>query len=131
MDINFLIDAGGHIIEGRPENVEGSHTEGFNKNNVGIALMGNYNPPVDNRLTDTQMKALVSLVRYLPSRYGISPSHIKGHRDYDQTACPGDEVYALLSRIRDLDSWRAPLQFPSQTSALFSRLKQPVIWDLR
>ena len=126
---HFLIDSSGHIIEGRPENVEGSHTEGFNKDNLGIALMGDYNPPVDDHLSRAQMKALVALVRYLSYKYQISPSYIKGHRDYDQTACPGDEVYALLPRVRELDSWRPPLEFPNQTPVLLSHLKQPILWD--
>ncbi len=125
---HFLIDASGNIIEGRPENVQGSHTKGFNVNNLGIALLGDYNPPVNDRVTPKQMDALIALIRYLSSKYNIPSSAIKGHRDYDQTACPGSDAYALLPALRALNSQAYPLNFHPAIIAA-EVLTQPIHWD--
>ncbi|WP_425484921.1 hypothetical protein [Amycolatopsis anabasis] len=31
---------------------------------------------------------------------GIKPAEIKGHRDYFDTDCPGDKLYAKLPELR-------------------------------
>ena len=43
---------------------------------------------------------LRSLCAYLCAQYGIRPSQIYGHRDFKDTACPGDRLYAALPRLR-------------------------------
>ncbi|MHB2026485.1 MAG: peptidoglycan recognition protein family protein [Elusimicrobiota bacterium] len=97
---HFLIDGAGNIIEGRPVNVVGSHVKGHNVDNVGIAMMGYFTPPVNDHLTRAQLNSLVDLVRYLSLRYKIPVSKVRGHRDYEATQCPGNNVYDLLPQIR-------------------------------
>ena len=53
-------------------------------------------------LTAGQRRVLDALVVAAARRWRIPPERIGGHRDYAQTRCPGRNVYAELSRLRDL-----------------------------
>lgn len=97
---HFLVDSAGNIIEGRPEGTLGAHTLSNNEGNVGIVLLGNYHPPVNDKPTAAQLAAVTALGRYLVARYGIDPRALKGHRDYKATDCPGDRAYAELAALR-------------------------------
>ena len=64
---------------------------------LGIENEGTYStvdPPAE------QWEKLRSLCAYLCARYGIKPTAIHGHRDFKDTACPGDRLYAMLPRLR-------------------------------
>ena len=97
---HFLVDAQGNILEGRPEGVRGAHTLDNNEGNIGIVLLGNYHPPENDVPTKAQLEAVAALGRYLVARYGIDPKSLKGHRDYNGTACPGNIAYAKLDALR-------------------------------
>ncbi|NNN06998.1 MAG: hypothetical protein HKL90_13965 [Elusimicrobia bacterium] len=97
---HFAVDPLGNIIEGRPEGTLGAHTLGNNVGNVGIVLLGDYHPPVNDLPTAPELAAVTALGRYLVARYGIRPDELKGHRDYMATACPGDRAYAKLPVLR-------------------------------
>lgn len=97
---HFAVDPLGNIIEGRPEGMLGAHTLDDNEGNVGIVLLGDYHPPVNDRPTAPQLAAVAALGRYLVARYGIFPQAFKGHRDYKVTDCPGDLAYAKLPALR-------------------------------
>ena len=100
---HFLIDGQGHIWQGRPENVIGSHVRNHNDGNVGIALMGSFGPPQNMQPTPAQLTALVELSKYLVTNYEIDPGLILGHKDQLEpgyTSCPGDILYAKLPDIR-------------------------------
>ncbi|MUL41245.1 N-acetylmuramoyl-L-alanine amidase [Streptomonospora sp. PA3] len=103
----LTISRGGYIMEGRNrslmaigdgDHVVGAHTANHNGHTIGIESEGNYvsaKPPGD------LMDALVETCAWLCLAYGLNPaSAIVGHRDYNVTACPGDELYALLPRLR-------------------------------
>ena len=106
---HYLIDAAGDIIEGRPELVVGAHAGNheWNLDNVGVCLLGTYNPPKNDPVTAQELDALVSVGRYLVARYHIDPN-IKGHRDYHSTDCPGDELYAKRAWLRQQIARPAP-----------------------
>ena len=77
--------------------VEGAHCTGQNVVALGIENEGTYsavNPPAE------LWNKLRSLCAYLCAQYGIRPSQIYGHRDFKDTACPGDRLYAALPRLR-------------------------------
>lgn len=132
---HFLIDGAGNIIEGRPVNVVGSHVKGNNDGNIGIAMMGYFSPPVNDHLTAAQEAALVALIRYLHARYGIAIAEVKGHRDYERTECPGDNVYNLLPDIRKLAAAPPPPEKPIviKRPPLVIKLQNPgaLRWDGR
>ncbi len=97
---HFLIDADGHIFEGRPVGALGSHTLHNNEGNIGIALMATHHPPKNDPVTPAELAALVSLGRWLVAHYNIDPRTLKGHRDYKETDCPGDLAYRLIPDLR-------------------------------
>lgn len=115
MDTNGWIDSGqqltnsrgGHITEGRhrsleildqgTRHVQGAHVGGHNNETIGIENEGLYTS-VD--VTPQLWDSLVRLVAYIAQRYGINPSMIRGHRDFNATQCPGNVLYARLPELR-------------------------------
>jgi hypothetical protein len=104
---HFTISRGGYVLEGRHRSlevlrigkrqVEGAHCTGQNVVAVGIENEGTYTaaqPPGQlwNRLRD--------LCAYICQQYGITPTEIFGHRDFKDTACPGDVLYGMLPQLR-------------------------------
>jgi hypothetical protein len=94
---HFLIDGEGRIWRGRPETMVGSHVAGLNPGNVGISLMGDFQKSYP---TKAQYRSLVLLTQWLVRTYGIDPKNILGHRDQNQTPCPGTHVYVKLPELR-------------------------------
>ncbi len=116
MDGNGWIDTGqqltnsrgGHVTEGRHRSVEildggtqhvmGANVGDHNSEVIGIENEGLYSSvDVPQALWDS----LVQLVAYIASQYGIAPSEIKGHRDFNATECPGEVLYGRLPELRD------------------------------
>lgn len=105
----FTISRGGFTLEGRHRSIEGlgsgsstvfplgAHCTGQNSTSVGIENEGTYTSATP---TTAQWKALVNLCAYLCQTYRLSPSVIYGHRDFLDTQCPGDALYALLPQLR-------------------------------
>jgi N-acetyl-anhydromuramyl-L-alanine amidase AmpD len=103
----FTISRGGHVMEGRHRSLEalqggtkhvrGAHCDGQNDVAVGIENEGLYTsvqPP--QALYDK----LVAMCAYICQQYGIPSSQIYGHRDFNATQCPGDQLYAMLPKLR-------------------------------
>jgi hypothetical protein len=120
---NFLVDRFGGIWQGRAGGsgrpVLGAHTLGFNNTSTGIAVIGNF------ELVEPEgpvVTSIVKLAAWKLDKYDRTPSGtvrvrskgsdlyatgekvrlpvIDGHRDTNQTACPGEHLYAALPRIR-------------------------------
>ena len=119
---NFLVDSYGTIWEGRyggiDQPVRGAHTLGFNASSTGFCVIGNF----DRRSPPSRPST-----RWPSSRPGSSPStaatrragpgHVRGqrqvpkgrvvtlpvidgHRDTNDTACPGGNLYVQIGRVR-------------------------------
>jgi uncharacterized protein with LGFP repeats len=121
---NFLIDRFGRIWVGRSGGadraVRGAHTLGFNHESVGIALIGRFgkHPP-----SAAALSAVVRVAAWKLDAYGAHPRRkiyvrskgsdrfpagswarlptVDGHRDTNQTSCPGAQLYRLLPSLRD------------------------------
>ena len=104
---HFTVSRGGVVLEGRHHSlefltaghrqVEGAHCTNQNVVALGIENEGTYtavDPPAK------LWERLRALCAYLCAQYGIAPSQIFGHRDFKDTACPGDRLYAALPRLR-------------------------------
>ncbi|MEU9372744.1 peptidoglycan recognition family protein [Streptomyces sp. NPDC048255] len=105
---HFTVSRGAFVTEGRHHSldeltagarqVRSAHCVGQNNVSVGIENEGTYTsvePPAK------QYGALVALCAHVCRQYGLPPSEIYGHRDFNDTACPGDRLYALLPRLRE------------------------------
>lgn len=104
---HFTISRGGFVLEGRHrslevlragrQQVEGAHCTGQNVVAVGIENEGIY---IATDPTDALWTSLRATCAYICTRYGIRPTEIYGHRDFKNTACPGDRLYGQLPRLR-------------------------------
>ncbi|MGW5770413.1 N-acetylmuramoyl-L-alanine amidase [Streptomyces longwoodensis] len=128
---NFLVDKCGTLYEGRKGGVDqpvlGAHAYGFNTETSGIAVLGTYTTAAPGEAVTS---AVARLAAWKLGQYGVSPTGtttltagadgtnyfgkawtlgtrlsmptIHGHRDGYNTQCPGDALYAELTRIRTL-----------------------------
>ncbi|MFB9904023.1 peptidoglycan recognition protein family protein [Allokutzneria oryzae] len=104
---HFTNSRGGYITEGRHRSLEalnsgtkhvlGAHTTGQNNVAFGIENEGTYTSAIP---TDAQWNSLVRLCAYMCQKHGIATSAIFGHRDFNNTACPGNLLYGRLSELR-------------------------------
>ena len=83
---HYMIDWNGRILEGRPVDRLGSHTERNNRGSIGVVLMGDF---ARERPTGKQLAGLKTLMRWLIAVHGISAKNILGHHHLKYTACPG------------------------------------------
>lgn len=125
---HFLIDEAGRIYEGRYSGegglpahdedgnmVTAFHVGGFNSGNLGIALLGDL---TEQGPTEAARAALTQLVRAVFRLHGRDPladvtyvnpvngtevevAEISGHRDWLETDCPGEVMYAELAALRE------------------------------
>ena len=119
---NFLVDKFGRTWVGRAggpgKPVRGAHTLGFNNTSVGVAVIGNFET---GGVSGKAVTAVVKLAAWKLDKYGRRPSGrvrvystgsdkhpkgwvrlrvIDGHRDTNDTACPGQSLYKKLPAIR-------------------------------
>ncbi|WP_395103503.1 peptidoglycan recognition family protein [Actinomadura sp. SCN-SB] len=103
----LTISRGGHLMEGRNrslsaiqagDHVVGAHVANHNSHTIGIENEGIYMTVAP---TAALWAKLVETCAWLCDVYGLSPSAIVGHRDYNATACPGDVLYAMLPDLRN------------------------------
>ncbi len=120
---NFLVDRFGRVWTGRAGGarraVRGAHTLGFNSTSAGVAVIGNFELV---RPSDRVLDAVAAVAAWKLQPFGRDPlgnvrvwSHgsdrfragrkvrlpaIDGHRDTNQTACPGRHLYHHLDEIR-------------------------------
>src|SRR4051794_7247122 len=122
---NFLVDRYGTIFEGRAGGIEaavvGAQAQGYNSNSTGIACLGTFTSiPLDA----PAMESLARLIGWKLSYHAVPVNgevtlisgggetnrysngtpvvfqRVNGHRDADETTCPGDALYAQLPDLR-------------------------------
>lgn len=88
----------GKIYQGRLEGFEGAHTRGFNKNSLGICLIGNFDKKTPS---SKQISSLLYLLQTKAHQYNIPIENIRGHRELPNTrkTCPGKLID--MDYIRD------------------------------
>ena len=122
---NFLVDQYGQVFEGRAGGVDqpviGAQAQGYNSLSTGIAVLGDMR---ELPLTDAALDAIARLLAWkLPlhgaptegtvtltsgggetNRYpygrAVTFERISGHRDGNNTTCPGEALYAQLPDLR-------------------------------
>ncbi len=122
---NFLVDKYGQIFEGRAGGIEsavvGAQAQGYNSQSTGIACLGTFSTVAQS---EAGLEALARLIgwklslhavpvggevtltsaggesnRY-PSGTPVTVNRVCGHRDGDNTSCPGDVLYGQLTDLR-------------------------------
>ena len=120
---NFLVDRFGRIWTGRAGGasrpVRGAHTLGFNATSVGVAVIGNFELV---RPSDAVLDAVAAVAAWKLQPFGRDPMGtvrvwskgsdrfrsgrrvrlptIDGHRDTNQTACPGRHLYHHIPEVQ-------------------------------
>jgi hypothetical protein len=131
---NFLVDRYGVVYEGRAggidEAVVGAQAQGFNSQTTGIANIGDHSSVEQ---APEAMAAMARLIRWklplhgaptsgrvtlvsaggasnrYPAGARVTVERVLGHRDTNQTACPGNALYAQLADLRAMVEGGAPL----------------------
>ena len=103
---HYVIRKDGTIEEGRPHWTIGSHCFGQNSNSIGLHISGDFTNAYP---TNEQIEACAMLLANICSDYGlpIDNQHIYGHRDFNNTDCPGDNLYNALPTIIGKANWYA------------------------
>jgi hypothetical protein len=103
---HFVVDAQGRIWQGRELSWKGAHAgnKDANENNVGIALIGNFetaDPP------KAQADATEDLLVWLALEYGIPSSKLYTHNEMEKmygikgtTCCPGKRFGPTMTRLK-------------------------------
>jgi hypothetical protein len=122
---NFLVDRYGVIFEGRAGGIDaavvGAQAQGYNSQSTGIACLGTF---TNLALDAPAMDALARLIGWKLSLHGIPVEgevtlvsgggssnrypngtpvvfqRVSGHRDSNETTCPGEALYAQLPDLR-------------------------------
>lgn len=120
---NFLVDRFGRAWMGRAggaaRRVRGAHTLGFNHSSTGISVIGNFDqhrPPravlrtvsrlaawkldIDGRNPRGRIRVRSEGSDKYPAGKVVRLPVIDGHRDTNDTACPGQRLYDRLPTIR-------------------------------
>jgi hypothetical protein len=123
---NFLVDRYGQVFEGRAGGIDqaviGAQAQGYNSQSTGVACIGTFSEVAQ---TEAGMDALARVVGWKLALHGVpvqgtvtvasaggetnryrsgtpvTLQRISGHRDGDQTSCPGDVLYGQLADLRD------------------------------
>jgi hypothetical protein len=140
---NFLVDKFGTIWEGRAGGIDqpivGAQAQGYNSHSTGIAEIGTHS---DVPVTSATLDAFARLIRWKLPLHGVPTQgtvtltsggggdnryksgtpvtleRIAGHRDGDNTSCPGDALYAQLPEIRARVGNVQPTQTPQARTLL-------------
>jgi hypothetical protein len=117
----LTISRGGIVMEGRNRSLRavragdlavGAQVLHHNEHTIGIENEGTY---MSKAVPGSLWRSLVEVCVWLCRKYDLDPSRaIVGHRDYNNTSCPGDVLYARLPQLRR--SVAARLQGPAQSN---------------
>ncbi|MCB9256090.1 MAG: N-acetylmuramoyl-L-alanine amidase [Chitinophagales bacterium] len=115
---NYLIDPNGVIYEGRGNDVTGAHFSCMNTNTMGVCLLGDFTTATPSAAMITSLELLLGWKACDIDKDPRDTSYFStgmadlinlcGHRDGNTlgpsctvTECPGDQVYTILTTIRN------------------------------
>jgi hypothetical protein len=95
---HFYIAVDGQIAMGRELKYVGdTNTEYDPTGHALVVLEGSFNK---EQPSAAQIDSLKQIVAWLARKYKVPAANIKGHSDYAKTACPGENLKALLPELR-------------------------------
>lgn len=85
----------GKVQDGRLLEKIGAHCAGHNEASIGICLIG------VKTFTEKQFERLLWLVRLYSKRFGIDPSNVRGHCEFDHgKTCPNFDVQTIRKTLK-------------------------------
>lgn len=101
----------GKLYIGRSEEFEGAHALGYNKNSLGICLIGNFDKTAPN---EKQLKTLFSFLEQKIKQYNIPIENVRGHNEFPNVkkSCPRKSlnmkyIRAVLSGQKNFSRYAA------------------------
>lgn len=107
---HYIIGKDGEIFEGKAggDKIVGAHVYCNNIGTIGVSVMGNFE---NISVSTKQINGLKAILAKLTQKYNLEPDgnsmfhgkftpNILGHKDLAPTACPGRNLYSLLSEVR-------------------------------
>lgn len=98
---SFVVFPSGRVYEGRGFGIYGYHTQNHNWTGHGIALAGDYRTQSPTAVSLEACRSLIA--RGIEAGAVAGAYRLGGHRDVASTACPGDQLYARLDDLREVD----------------------------
>ena len=88
---HFIISKDGDLTKGRGLDIVGAHVKYFNKDSIGVCLLGNFDK---ENIKEKQLNALKNLTNNLMKEFGLTKENIKFHRDFPNVtkSCPGNNI---------------------------------------
>jgi hypothetical protein len=107
---HYMVSLAGEIFEGRLLLKRGAHTEWGNIGKLGILALGDFQHQIgdpDDDPTTELISGIINLINII--RQNIPEiSVLGGHRDFKDSVCPGDVLYARLPDLRTATGLAAP-----------------------
>ena len=95
---HYYIAVDGRIAQGRNIKFAGdTNTEYDPTSHALIVLEGSFGT---DEPSAGQVQSLKAMVKWLAAKHKVSNENIKGHNDYAETACPGNNLEKLLPQLR-------------------------------
>ncbi|XP_045158541.2 peptidoglycan recognition protein 3-like isoform X2 [Mercenaria mercenaria] len=93
---NFIVGEDGNVYEGRGWGITGAHAGVtlYNKNSLGICVIGDFSNTVPNLAAQSAIKQLISCA--VANNKLTSTYKLRGHQDVRSTKCPGTSFYNLI-----------------------------------
>lgn len=92
---HYAVGYDGKIYQLLDVNKWSNHTQGHNRRNLAVVLIGNYH---ERPMTEAMKSACLYLQEYLSDEYNIQWVWL--HRDTKPTACPGDYAAEFLRNLQ-------------------------------
>lgn len=109
---NFLCDVDGTLYMGRGWDALGTHTVGHNTSGIAVCFIG-----TDADVTPEAMASIRWLADEADRLKGSRLAHY-GHRDLDETSCPGDRLHAWVHAGMPIEEEDMNQQQADQLSAI-------------
>jgi N-acetylmuramoyl-L-alanine amidase len=95
---HLLIDRNGNLYEGRPFRAEPDTATNYDpRGHFTVMCEGNFE---EQRPSRPQLAAVADVLAWAVGRYDVGVGTIHGHREYADTACPGDALQRRLDDVR-------------------------------
>jgi hypothetical protein len=92
---HYLIDAHGHVYEGRPVSARGdTFTDYDPTGHFLVCCDGHFD---QQGVPAAQLASLTNVLAWASGHFGVGSDTIRGHRDYAATSCPGSQLAGLVA----------------------------------